>query len=442
VRIGIVHNARIVEERLLRRGESLTVGPSAGDGVVLPHWPRARRLLEARGAGYRLHFSDQMQGRVALGGAVLELGGLERRGLAQAEGGGHWIDLPTTARGKVVVEDVTVLFQFVDAPVVQRVQLPPALRGGFARGWDWPYVASLAGSTVGQVFLMAFMMLQDRPAVPEGLEALPDRFVETVLMQPTPDRETVSPEVTVAQPELPAVPQAPDAPEVQPKVRRVTTPKAVAGGPAATRAAAGARIKRETIIGVIGSNGGVGAGTLVDELGGGISTRQMDRAFEGTTTVAMAEPAPVARGPRTVVGAVVGIGPVKVAKGGGPVRTGRKGDEVRVHGVVAVKAPSEVLGVGSLDMAAISKVVGRRKGAIKSCYERQLKRNPKLGGTVKVAWTIEQSGRTSGVRVVADSTGSAALGQCVRSQIKRWRFPQPDGGSVMVRYPFVFTPTT
>jgi hypothetical protein len=38
--------------------------------------------------------------------------------------------------------------------------------------------------------------------------------------------------------------------------------------------------------------------------------------------------------------------------------------------------------------------------------------------------------------------GSDAVGDCIISRLKRWRFPKPDGGSVTVNFPFIFTPSS
>ena len=168
--------------------------------------------------------------------------------------------------------------------------------------------------------------------------------------------------------------------------------------------------------------------------------------FDGTTGVQVADNSTAARDRRRVGkgrGKVAGIkdGDLR-AKGGGPVDTGAKGTEVEVKGTVKVKKPSEAFGTGVLDTNSISKVVGRRKGAVKSCYEKQLKRNPKLAGKVKVQFTILESGRVGSTRVMEDTTGDPAVGKCIANAMKRWRFPKPDGGSVTVAFPFVFAPSS
>lgn len=86
-------------------------------------------------------------------------------------------------------------------------------------------------------------------------------------------------------------------------------------------------------------------------------------------------------------------------------------------------------------------MIKTRIGAIRACYERELKRNPSLAGKVTIQFTIEERGTVSGVKVTDNTTGDAAVGQCVANAIQRFRFnPGPEGGNVTFSYPFVFAP--
>lgn len=82
--------------------------------------------------------------------------------------------------------------------------------------------------------------------------------------------------------------------------------------------------------------------------------------------------------------------------------------------------------------------MNRRSGALKGCYESELKKDDSLQGKIKVQFTIEASGRVNQVKVV-ENTLNATVGQCVTAQIQRWRFPSPEGGDVTIVYPFVFS---
>ena len=94
-----------------------------------------------------------------------------------------------------------------------------------------------------------------------------------------------------------------------------------------------------------------------------------------------------------------------------------------------------------MDKKAVASVINRRRGALIGCYERELKKNPTLKGKVVVRFTIGTAGRVTGAKVASSSLSSSAVGSCVVSRIKGWRFPKPDGGSVSVSKSFVFSPS-
>ena len=71
--------------------------------------------------------------------------------------------------------------------------------------------------------------------------------------------------------------------------------------------------------------------------------------------------------------------------------------------------------------------------------EKQEIRGPD-GGMIK--FEIDDSGRTSNIEFEEDSLGSGEVKECISRRAKYWRFPKPDGGSVFVAYPLVFTPAS
>src|SRR5437764_1788123 len=87
LRIGIIQGGKIVEERLVRKRESVTVGQSTKNTFVIPTeaLPKSFLLFElaSHGAGYALNFTDGMDGRISLGDQVLALGQCKEQGRAQ-----------------------------------------------------------------------------------------------------------------------------------------------------------------------------------------------------------------------------------------------------------------------------------------------------------------------------------------------------------------------
>ena len=120
------------------------------------------------------------------------------------------------------------------------------------------------------------------------------------------------------------------------------------------------------------------------------------------------------------------------------VQTGQKA-EVKLPARVRALPPSQALGAGTADPQAIARVVRRRIGQIRSCYERGLRRQPQLAGKLLVEMTITPSGRVGSARLLQDGLGGGYVGRCVTEKLRRFRFPAPQGGSVTVRHPFVFS---
>lgn len=88
----------------------------------------------------------------------------------------------------------------------------------------------------------------------------------------------------------------------------------------------------------------------------------------------------------------------------------------------------------------IRKVVLRRAGAIRACYEAQLQIHEGLAGKITARWTIGMEGRVAGVSIVQSSLGNTSVEQCIQRTLRRMRFEKPEGGVCVVQWPFVFNP--
>jgi hypothetical protein len=86
----------------------------------------------------------------------------------------------------------------------------------------------------------------------------------------------------------------------------------------------------------------------------------------------------------------------------------------------------------------IERVVRRHKGAIKYCYERELINNAELNGRVAVQWTVGLDGRVMSVSATENTMGNRNVESCILAEVNKMRFDQPDGGTVIVAYPFNF----
>ncbi len=81
-----------------------------------------------------------------------------------------------------------------------------------------------------------------------------------------------------------------------------------------------------------------------------------------------------------------------------------------------------------------------RRGAIQSCYERELKRNHSLSGRLVLKFTISSRGRVTGLDLSEGSLQNAGVSDCITSLAKGWVLPFTPEDEVPVAFPFVFSP--
>ena len=94
---------------------------------------------------------------------------------------------------------------------------------------------------------------------------------------------------------------------------------------------------------------------------------------------------------------------------------------------------------GSLDREIIQRVVRRHTSELKFCYEMKLTAQPKLSGRLMVEFTIGPSGQVLAAVLVYSSMANTQVENCVLQAVRRWDFPKPkDGGLVVIVYPFQF----
>ena len=107
LRIGIIQGGRIVEERLVRKRENITIGQSAKNMFVVlsDALPRNWLLFELSGNGYVAHFSDGMDARIAVGNEIISLSQLKQTGKIQKRGTSWPLPLDERSRGKITLAD-------------------------------------------------------------------------------------------------------------------------------------------------------------------------------------------------------------------------------------------------------------------------------------------------------------------------------------------------
>lgn len=127
-----------------------------------------------------------------------------------------------------------------------------------------------------------------------------------------------------------------------------------------------------------------------------------------------------------------GRGSSGYGKGGGSVGKKRSGGSIKSGGTPII--------LGALDKSLIDAVIRRNMSQIRYCYQRELTKNPSLKGKIIVKFTIAADGSVSKAGIKSSSMGSPAVESCITGRFKRFKFPEPKGGGVViVSYPFIFS---
>jgi TonB family protein len=296
--------------------------------------------------------------------------------------------------------------------------------------------------------LIVYLENSDWP-IDQGLASIPEDIARVVFEEPPPPPEEKK-ETEEASNEEANEPAPEKKPEKAPEKKEEPAPSKEEAE--AAQAEKTARISQEAqqaaealIVGALSAEAG---GALADVLAGGAVTGNAQDILSQAAGVGVAQSAS-GGALRTRSGGGSGSGQQglgALSNRGGPGATASQGEgkgptERAVHGKTDLGSGGDIGGSGDFDSALVVAMIKQRIGAIRACYERELKQNPTLAGKVTIQFTIEQQGNVSGVKVNENSTGSDAVGQCVANAIQRFRFnPGPEGGSVTFSYPFVFAP--
>jgi TonB family protein len=430
LRIGIVLGGRIVEERVLRPPASVSIGSSSRCTLVVPGstLPARLALFDCAGGQFRLLHDEGTEGRVSLddGGPLSLAQARARRGATPLRGGRLALPLGRRARGKLALGEVTVLYQLVTPPPAPpRPRLPPSIRGGLLGRVDWTLAASFVALVALHGGALAYLGSVELPARVEA-GAIPEGFLERV-----PVREP--PRVV----QIGAIPKVGPAP--LPKVRRSGGREGGArgrGGPAAGRVVCDRECLKHKVENLlIGHRGGPGAAIkkLLDSDPG----NELARALRGVRGDAVAQRGPgglATKGDDDARGRAKEIDDL-APSGPGEVRSGEAAPE---------RAPTVQRGPVKVDddklrPVDVEQTIRNGMRAVTACYERELRRNPGLGGKAVVRLVVSPTGGVSQVDFESDSVGSPRFTACVASHARRWRFPPPGGkAGAEVSVPILF----
>jgi TonB family protein len=433
LRACVVQGGRVLDEQRLKLRQPLTIGTGPKNIFVINHpsLPRTHTLFVNKGGAYELVFTESMRGKISIhgGGAPLDFAQIRAQGIAKKKGDTFHLPLTENHRGKIMLGDATLIFQFVvPPPQPARAKLPAAARGSFWKSLDWPYFSALFAIALVEAPIVITLQFVDPPKE-ITLDQVDSRFASLII----PDYKPVEEKNDKAEEKGKAV--ASTKKEAKAKKAGPESEEAAAKAKAARSAEIRKSINNKGILGILGTAGeGSASGAVADVFGSGSSLDgDLDSAFEGISGVGVATTGGMSTTRGGGSGEAATIGGLATAGGG---EVGLQGKAERKVGAVKAAAPEVD---GSLDSNVIARYVRGRMRSIQDCYEKELKRDPSLAGKIEIEFTISESGDVEDASVVTNQMGSDAVGNCIISRVKRWRFPKPDGGSVTVSYPFIFT---
>lgn len=443
LRVGVIRNGKIVEERILPGRLPVTIGTEPRNTLAVPgaQLPGSVPLFSWHGDRCVLAFGQGAQGMIRGAQGGVDLPALVAQGLAARQGAGYVVPIREDQTGKLVLGDVTILWQFITpAPEAPRPDIN-VRKGNHFQSMDRLFVTMLLLSFVLHFGFYAVMALAVPVREKEAtLEEIPDRYARVLIPEkreppklPEKQPESAAAEVKVDQPaEARKEPEAkkkgdagPDTPERK-----------------AARAAAVAKaVQSKGILKVLGSLGpGTGGhGAVADVFGAGGGSTDVASALRGAGGVVVATDSTAGMGQRKGggQGGSASIGSLATeGGGGGKVGYGAKAD-AKVTGSVAAEAAE--IDSSEVDQAKLGTFVRARMSALKACYENALKRNPGLKGRMRIRFTILETGSLSDLSAVENALGPE-VSSCITGIMRGWRLPFRPSGPVTVDYPLVFTP--
>ncbi|MCB9597260.1 MAG: AgmX/PglI C-terminal domain-containing protein [Sandaracinaceae bacterium] len=442
LRVALVFGGAIQAEETLDKPKNVTLGYTDLDVLPLPDGVTSLdqlTLLRWTGTSYNVLLEPSMSGAIWVGG--------QRREVAALRAMGQTIELGPDDYGVLTLGNAAVFFQMVRRAPRIGMGIPTFLA-------EPARLLALGLSLFLHAALLAllFLALAESPHT-DDLE-LPTDLIRRFMVTPPPEDLLEPEDAGGTDTEDPGLRDRDEAggeaaEEEEGRVGREDAQQEetemegeITGGGAA---------ERVSNLGLLGAiRGGEGESnalsealegpSIADLLGGlGSSQTVMGRGSGGTGLRGTGSGGG-GTGRGTLFGSGTmgtGVGAGRGAGGGrgsgGPGARGRPAAEVRVHMETATPRVS-----GYLSPEQIMRVVRRNQSAVRYCYENELQRQPNLRGRIEIRWRIARNGTVSSASRASSTMQNARVEGCIVRQVRRWRFPEPDGGEVDVNFPFIF----
>lgn len=394
LRIGVLVGNELLEERLLRAPEPVTIG--------------AWKVLRVERGAYTLRLGPSMVGRVADGGK-----------LTAFEPAAELREVPLTdqARGKVNLGDATLLFQFINEPPIQpRPTLPASVRGTLMGRIDPRLGVITAVSLVIHFALALAAWLHDRPHDRQTRGARAENMAPLEIAAP----EWFEPDPVPAPTDNPGVSTNPTPSEItpsspkskpQPRVDRPVETDAAKLQEEAARYAAALASAGESKNGLKGEMGFMSPGGDLDD--------QIDETRKANAKVELGGNGE--RGPRDDGKPRDGTIKDKPIDGpDGPTHTAKVEKEPK--GRIEIKS-KKTFDESTLSPEAVTKrILDIYMTGLQRCQKDLLKDDPTASARVDLSFTVNESGRTTSPDAKSEYP---SVDRCIEQRMSAWTFPAP-----------------
>ncbi len=162
LRLGVIERGKLVEERIFKKGEDITLGRSSQNTWVIEDeaFPAKHRLFQWQDGIYTLRLPSHSRAKISSSKGIEEFGGASSHETSAEAPESEAFVLCAQMRGKIQIGKTTLLFQFVPAPAeAKEVPLPAQLRGWRLKS-DWIYASAMLLSLVGHSGAITYISLR------------------------------------------------------------------------------------------------------------------------------------------------------------------------------------------------------------------------------------------------------------------------------------------
>jgi hypothetical protein len=393
LRIGVVIAGQLVEERVFAPTRPITLGQSLRCALSVPveGVPREHLLFSRDEGAFVLHVAPQMIARVGVGDRI--------------EAVTETLRIAPGARGKLVLGDLTLLFQDVETVVRPKPHLPASLR---ARPIDRRLALIIGASLVVHIGIAAWAWNADIEQSVLGMREISPEFHQDTIDVQLPDfTDHVDPTQTPTTAPAVAPPVAPPHRIVQPARTLPSDPEQLARD--ASRMA--------SIL--TGDDGAQGFGGMNHRQPGADLARQMDDARNRVVTIG-----DTGHTSRTDDRARVGTGhDLHIDQPDAMVPAETHHDErvgttrILVQPLPGMGDPTTLTPQSVLDKIGTAYLTGLQR-----CYRLGQNEDATLEGKIKLEFSVDEHGR------VADPQAEGLtpkVDSCVQHFMSSWHFGIP-----------------